>query len=846
MDVFYTNFTASSALTKRYALNDEGQVIKTPAATMTSGRAVRCAIDFATFGDCVNQAGPKVAFCYGLHDTDAYGDPVKIATAEKAKPDKKVLARTREYFDYREHPGILMVDHDPQEGGQTFRPAELRWLLADISPVFVDAACWVRGSVSAGVHKAGEAVKPRKGFHLYFAVQDASDIPRFGKVLFQRLWLAGFGFIALSAAGSCLVRGPIDAAVFDGERLDFVGEPVLGDGLELSKPKPEYIAGDWLDTRSLPDLNVEEQARFDALVDQAKANHADTAKAKRAAWGKDKVKEMTARGVPEKQAKAQVSRLSNKGGHDLYGYYLLEFNLQGLATVGDVLANPARYEGQALADPIEGTDYGRTTAKFYFNDGKPVIHSHAHGGQRFFLHSEAEPPKRAAQQTEPPDWGDVPVFDEDGEPVHIDNTPTPPPAACAQANDPWRWLALRVLKKDMPVDCRENVYLYLKHHPEFSGVVAADDFAKRIVMRKPAPWVNAVGFDERVWDTSDSMQLGMWLVQKEKVLIKNKGTLEDGINWAASERRYNPCHDYLAGLQWDDKPRLDTWLHEFMGTEDNTYNQLAGRMFLIGMVARIYRPGCVLRTMPIFEGLQYRGKSTALRTLGGKWFSDTPLDFNNKDMYQNIQGIWLYEIPELEGFSKADVTRMKAIISSVSDYFRAPYDAKPKDNPRTVVFAGTTNQTEYFKDPSGNTRYWPIAVEIDGSIDIHGLESARDQLFAEAVAAYGNGERYWPSADEQQTLFEPEQADREISDPLQELIAKYLNSICSSRVTMANIMEEGLKITPDKIASNRAMATAVGIAVRRLGWIKTRTMDNGQRSHHYNRPNSVSFDNDGW
>jgi hypothetical protein len=45
-------------------------------------------------------------------------------------------------------------------------------------------------------------------------------------------------------------------------------------------------------------------------------------------------------------------------------------------------------DGKALADPIEGTSYGATTAMFFFNAGeKPVINSNAHGGTTFFLHA---------------------------------------------------------------------------------------------------------------------------------------------------------------------------------------------------------------------------------------------------------------------------------------------------------------------------------------------------------------------------------------------------------------------------------------------------------------------------
>jgi len=322
---------------------------------MTEGRAKRMAVDFSQFGAALAKASERVAFGYGLHDAEACGEAVKIAIAAKAKPDTCILARTREFFDYRTGPGILMLDHDPNPDGPTTTPDRLWAILAAVCPAFADAACWVRGSLSAGVHLEGEAPKVGRGFHLYFAVADASDIPRFGKALFKRLWLAGHGFIAVSGAGSFLVRSVIDAAVFDGERLDFVGRPVTGPGLAYTPPQAAYRAGGYLDNALLQDLDEAEEVLFKALVDQAKQAREADRQARRAEWEETHVRATVGRGVPEAAARAQTQQIPANGKPaDLYKDWPLEFASLGFATVADVLANPARYDGQALADPYEG------------------------------------------------------------------------------------------------------------------------------------------------------------------------------------------------------------------------------------------------------------------------------------------------------------------------------------------------------------------------------------------------------------------------------------------------------------------------------------------------------------
>jgi hypothetical protein len=158
------------------------------------------------------------------------------------------------------------------------------------------------------------------------------------------LWLSGHGYIALSTAGSCLALSVIDAAVFDGQRLDFVGKPLIGEGLKFTAPKPDYVDVTYLDTLSLPDLTAAEHTQLKSMIEQAKQPRESDRLAKRAEWGKGKVKEMMGRGAPEPLAQAQVAQIPKAGSSfDLYADFGLEFAQLGFATVKDVLANPERY-----------------------------------------------------------------------------------------------------------------------------------------------------------------------------------------------------------------------------------------------------------------------------------------------------------------------------------------------------------------------------------------------------------------------------------------------------------------------------------------------------------------------
>lgn len=398
-----------------------------------------------------------------------------------------------------------------------------------------------------------------------------------------------------------------------------------------------------------------------------------------------------------------------------------------------------------------------------------------------------------------------------------------------------------------------NVRMLLTHDDRWKGVIWLDQFAHRVMKGKPPPYD---GGEVGEWGDFDDTMSTDWLGANCQITRLKSALVAEGVQAVAQLNARNPLVDYLkeCKAKWvkdGRKPRLDTWLIEYLGAggaePDDTaadiaareaYLALVGRMWLKGAVARALRPGVMFQYVLILEGQQGLGKSSALAILGGDWAMDTPFSLGDKEGWETLQGVWIVEIAELDAMNKADIRTAKTFFSRRKDRFRLPWARRTKEFPRAFIFGGTTNENEYFRDRTGNRRYLPVHCRRHFSRAE--LERDRDLLFGEAVVAFEAGERLYFNTEEEAAM-RIEQSRRMRQDPWFGRIARWLKDPArageADPITINRLLANALQMEISR-ADEHGHATRVGHVLAELGYQRKENKSIPER-YHYVKPQGL-------
>ena len=394
-----------------------------------------------------------------------------------------------------------------------------------------------------------------------------------------------------------------------------------------------------------------------------------------------------------------------------------------------------------------------------------------------------------------------------------------------------------------PLATTGNAMIALARHPDWAGALGYDEFRDVVTWRRP---VVVPGFAPTVAGAALAEHDLVLLEHALAGILRKKFGLGDVLSAAvavARARPHHPVRDYLEGcLPWDGVPRLSDWLARYAGAEDTDHARRVSRWFLVSAVARVMEPGCKTDHMLLLIGRQGIGKSTVAATLAGQaWFRDGLSDLRTKDAELDLAGVWFVEIAELEALRNAEQELIKAYVARRVSDVRPPYGRIRVSRPRQCVFVGTTNDETPLRDPTGGRRFWPIHC---GSADVEGLRRDRDQLWAEAVEAYAAGERWWPDDSEEHRALWERQEHAYQGDTWEDVVRRWLAArpapgasrpgvfpmpaLGEPPWTTAELLEHVIRMEPSR--QGRRDQTRLSLALRRLGWAKSRPQSSSPRA----------------
>lgn len=370
-----------------------------------------------------------------------------------------------------------------------------------------------------------------------------------------------------------------------------------------------------------------------------------------------------------------------------------------------------------------------------------------------------------------------------------------------------------------------NFEIVMDKDGRFAGKIRFNEFAQQLYLCGNVPWEKEDNC--RAWSSHDDSAL-FSLIQADYGL-KSRQDFADALKNVSMRNKFHPVRELLDSLTWDGKEHIRSLLPEYLGAEDSDYTYQVMRLWMLGAVSRVYKPGSKFDYTIILQGSQGIGKSTFLKQMAmdDSWFNDSLDSLDSDKAVQSLTGSWIIELAELKSLARTagGVESVKRFLTATQDKYRIPYERRADTFYRQCVFAGTTNKDDFLQDETGNRRFLIVQTGVkkpSKSLFVPEIMDTIKLAWAEAVHIWKNEkpqlilpEAYMQEAKE---LQEANMAD----DGKRGIIQEYLEG--KTQVCAREIWEKALG---ENVSPRKYQITEINDIIAKVpGWKKLKSPRN--------------------
>lgn len=382
------------------------------------------------------------------------------------------------------------------------------------------------------------------------------------------------------------------------------------------------------------------------------------------------------------------------------------------------------------------------------------------------------------------------------------------------------------IEPDLP-----NLLQAIKHHDWLGYDVRLDAFAGEMVIGGPGRW-RPFKDSDYTWLQVMLQSLGFKEVPRDKIRF--------AVRAAAELRTIDTAQEWLTGISWDGKKRIETFLTDYFSVKDSPYARACSLYAWTAHAGRVMVPGIKADMMLVLVGDQGCGKSTGIAAIAPHYtyFAEVSFSDNDADLARKIKGVLSAEFSEMRGLRTKEVEYIKAAVTRQHDKWVPKYQELPEVYARRSIFWGTSNDEELLEDGTGHRRWLPHKV---GKVNVAAIERDRDQLWAEARVRFeADGVIY---AEAQKLAVNEHEAFRVVDD-MEADVERWLDEIdevdgstpgSRNQIRTFDVIA-AMRLLGYHIAHDRGGQMRAGRMLKGLGFRRSQVVVDGRQVRVYSRP----------